>query len=191
MASRGVDMTPAISPDGTRIAFASSMNGNMDIYVAAIDGSNPQRLTSHRAIDSSPCWSPDGRQIAFSSARTGTPQVYVMNADGSGQRRITFEGNYNDGAAWSPDGTMIAYSARRTDSKTFDIRVHELTTGQTYYVTRDVENDEDPTWSPDGRYLAFASDRSGSYQIYVIGVDGAGMRQLTREGVNKHPSWSH
>ena len=191
IATRGVDMTPAISPDGTMIAFASSMNGNMDIYVSGIDGSNPQRLTSHRSIDSSPCWSPDGRQIAFSSARTGTPQIYVMNADGSGQRRITFEGNYNDGAAWSPDGTMIAYSARRTDSKTFDIRVHELTTGQTYYVTRDVENDEDPTWSPDGRYIAFASDRSGNYQIYVIGIDGAGMRQLTREGVNKHPSWSH
>jgi len=190
VASRGVDMTPAISPDGTKVAFASSMNGNMDIYVAGLDGGNPRRLTSSRAIDSSPCWSPDGRQIAFSSGRTGTPQIYIMNADGSNQRRITFEGNYNDGAAWSPDGTMIAYSARRPDSKTFDIRVHELTTGQTYYVTRDVENDEDPTWSPDGRFIAFASDRSGVYQIYVIGVDGTGMRQLTRQGVNKHPSWS-
>lgn len=190
VASRGVDMTPMISPDGQSVAFASSMNGNMDIYVSGLDGSNPQRLTSHRSIDSSPCWSPDGRQIAFSSSRTGTPQIYVMNADGSNQRRITFEGNYNDGAVWSPDGTMIAYAARRQDSRTFDIRIHELTTGQTYYVTRDVANDEDPTWSPDGRWLAFASDRSGSYQIYVIGIDGRGMRLLSRQGVNKHPSWS-
>ncbi len=191
VASQGVDMTPTISPDGQSVAFASSMNGNMDIYISAIDGSNPQRLTSHRSIDSSPCWSPDGSQIGFSSSRTGTPQVYVMNTDGSNQRRITFEGNYNDGAVWSPDGTMIAYSARRQDSRTFDIRIHELTTGQTYYVTRDVANDEDPAWSPDGRWLAFDSDRGGNYQIYMIRIDGRGMRQLTQQGVNKHPSWSH
>ena len=85
---------------------------------------------------------------------------------------------------------MIAYAARRPDSKTFDIRIHELITNQTFYVTRDVANDEDPTWSPDGRYIAFTSDRNGSYQIFVIGVDGRDMRQLTRNGVNKHPSWS-
>jgi TolB protein len=191
IATQAVDMTPTISPDGTKIAFASSMNGNMDIYVSDINGNNPHRLTSHWAIDSSPCWSPDGRQIAFSSARTGTPQIYLMSSDGSNQRRITFEGDYNDGAAWSPDGTMIAYSARRPDSRTFDVRIHELATGQTYYVTRDVANDEDPTWSPDGRMLAFSSDREGDYQIYVIGIDGRGMRKLTQQGVNKHPSWSH
>lgn len=190
VASPEVDMTPSISPDGNKVAFASSMNGNMDVYVSGIDGNGVQRLTTSYAIDSSPCWSPDGRQIAFSSSRTGTPQIYIMNADGSNMRRITFEGNYNDGAVWSPDGTMIAYAARRPDSKTFDIRIHELITNQTFYVTRDVANDEDPTWSPDGRYIAFTSDRNGSYQIFVIGVDGRDMRQLTRNGVNKHPSWS-
>jgi TolB protein len=190
-ASDAVDMTPAVSPDSKKVAFASSRAGNMDIYIADIDGSNLQRLTDHWAIDSSPCWSPDGAKIAFSSSRTGTPQIYIMDADGSGERRITYEGNYNDGAVWSPDGTMIAYSARRPDNRSFDVRIHDLTTNDTYYVTNDAANDEDPSWSPDGRWLAFASNRDKSvYQIFIVGIDGRNMRRLTSLGENKHPSWS-
>lgn len=189
--SRGADFAPVLSPDGTKVAFSSSGDGyNTDIYVCNVDGSNVQRLTNHRSIDSSPAWSPDGKRIAFTSGRTGTVQVYTMNSDGSNQQRITYEGRYNDGADWSPDGRYIAYSARRDGSKTFDIKIHDLVTNQTYYVTRDVENDENPAFSPDGKSIAFASDRSGQYQIYTIDVDGRNMRQLTFAGINKHPSWS-
>ena len=190
IATAATDMTPAVSPDGTRIAFASSMRGGIDIYTADIDGGNIRRLTASRANDTSPCWSPDGRRIAFSSDRTGSLQIYTMDADGSGQRRVTFEGSHNDGAAWSPDGSMLAYSARRPDTRAFDIRVHDMTTNETYYITNDAASDEEPTWSPDGRWIAFSSDRSGRFQVHVVGVDGRGMRQLTRLGSNKHPSWS-
>lgn len=190
-ASRTADMAPAISPDGTRIAFTSSVDaGNFDIYVSNLDGSAMQRLTNNRAIDSSPCWSPDGRRIAFTSNRTGTVQIYTMNADGSSQERITFEGTYNDGADWSPDGRYIAYASRRDRSLTFDIKIHDLTTNQTYWVTRDVANDENPCFSPDGRSIAFQSDRTGTYQVFSIDIDGRNMRQLTTIGINKHPSWS-
>jgi TolB protein len=189
--SPAADLTPAISPDGTKVAFASSViEGNTDIYVCNLDGSNRRRLTTHRAIDSGPCWSPDGRRIAFTSGRTGSVQIYIMNADGSNQRRITYEGRYNDGADWSPDGRYIAYASRRSGSLTFDVRIHDLTTNQTYYVTRDVDNDENPSFSPDGATIVFTSDRSGNYQIWTVDIDGRNMRQLTNIGVNKHPSWS-
>lgn len=189
VATTSIDMTPEISPDGRRVVYASSAGGNMDVYVCDSDGGNARRLTNSPFVDSSPCWSPDGRRIAFTSGRTGSPQIYVMDADGSNQRRLTFEGNYNDGADWSPDGTMIAYASRRPDNR-FDICIYDLTTSEVYYVTRDAANDEEPAWSSDGRYLAFSSDRNGSYQIYVVSIDGRVMRQLTRVGVNKHPSWS-
>jgi TolB protein len=189
--SDAADMTPAISPDGREVVFSSSVvDDNMDIYVCNLDGSNRQRLTTHWAIDTNPCWSPDGRQIAFTSERTGTVQIYIMNADGTNQRRVTFEGTYNDGADWSPDGRFIAYAARRSGSLTFDLRIHDLTTNQTYYVTRDVANDESPSFSPDSMSLAFASDRTGTYQVWTIDIDGTNMRQLTTQGENKHPSWS-
>jgi TolB protein len=184
------DMAPSISPDGTKIAYSSSVaRGNMDVYICDLDGGNQLRLTTHSAIDSSPCWSPDGQKIAYTSGRSGSTQIYTMNADGSNQRRLTYDGRYNDGADWSPDGRYIAYAARRGGSKTFDVKVHDIVSEQEYYVTRDVQNDENPSFSPDSKSLAFASDRGGRYQIFTIDLDGNNMRQLTFEGESKHPSW--
>ena len=79
---------PAWSPDGRKIAFRSTRNGNRDIYVMNADGSGKRNLTRNAAWDSRPSWSPDGRKIAFVSNRDGRLEAHVMNADGSGQRRL-------------------------------------------------------------------------------------------------------
>jgi len=82
---------PAWSPDGRKIAFRSTRNGNRDIYVMNADGSGKRNLTRHPARDGSPSWSPDGRRIAFVSNRDGRLEAHVMNADGSGQRSLTLQ----------------------------------------------------------------------------------------------------
>jgi len=83
---------PAWSPDGRKIAFRSTRNGNRDLYVMNADGSGKRNLTQNAAWDSRPSWSPDGQKIAFVSNRDGRLEAYVMNADGSGQRRLTLQG---------------------------------------------------------------------------------------------------
>jgi TolB protein len=83
---------PAWSPDGRKIAFRSTRNGNRDLFVMNADGSGKRNLTRNAAWDSRPSWSPDGRKIAFVSNRDGRLEAYVMNADGSGQRRLTLQG---------------------------------------------------------------------------------------------------
>ena len=87
------DAEPAWSPDGRKIAFRSTRNGNREIYVMNADGSGKRNLTRHPAQDSSPSWSPDGRRIAFVSNRDGRLEAHVMNADGSGQRSLTVQGS--------------------------------------------------------------------------------------------------
>ena len=79
----GTNYIPVFSPDGTRIAFMSGRDGNPEIYVMNVDGSNLRRLTNHPAGDGTPTWSPNSQQIAFVSDRTGTPQIYLM-----GSRRL-------------------------------------------------------------------------------------------------------
>ena len=73
---------PAFSPDGTRIAFMTNRDGNMEIYSVNRDGSNLRRVTRHPGNDSTPTWSPAGNQIAFTSDRSGSPQIYIVDADG-------------------------------------------------------------------------------------------------------------
>jgi TolB protein len=184
---------PAYSPDGTRMAFWSNRDGNPEIYVMNRDGSGVRRLTNHPASDSSPTWSPSGAQIAFISDRTGVgrPQLYVMNADGSALRRLPVPESYVDRPTWSPaPHNEIAYTARAGGG--FDIRVYELSTGQTRQVTFGEGSNESPVYSRTGRHIAFMSSRgAGRYQIYTVGRDGRGLRQITRDGNNETPAWSN
>ncbi|WP_396623355.1 hypothetical protein [Luteitalea sp.] len=180
---------PAFSPDGTRLAFMTNRDGNMEIYVVNRDGSSLRRVTRHPGNDSTPTWSPAGNQIAFTSDRSGSPQIYIVDADGIGQpRRITSE-SWADRATWSPAPyNEIAYAGRNGPG--FDIKIFSLEQGQIRTITDSTGSNESPSWAPNGRHLAFASTRAGRTQIFTIARDGNDLRQVTKSGNNVQPSWS-
>ncbi len=95
------------SPDGSRIAFSSDRDGNMEIYLMDPDGGSVTSLTDHPARDVEPCWSPDGSQIAFSSDRSGDYEIYVLNVNEAVQdmatasvRQLTDNSNEDAGPVW-------------------------------------------------------------------------------------------
>jgi TolB protein len=187
----GTNYLPVFSPDGKQIAFMSGRDGNPEIYAMNVDGSNLRRLTNNSAGESSPTWSPSGSQIAFTSDRTGKAQIYVMNSsDGSGVRRLTVNESEADRPTWSPPPfNEIAYSA---STGRYDIKVLEVSTGKVRQLTFGEGTNESPAWAPGGRHLAFTSTRAGGRtQVFTIGRDGRGLRQITREGNNQTPAWSN
>jgi TolB protein len=187
--ARGQNWLPAYSPDGGRIAFTSNRDGNPELYVMNRDGSNVRRLTQHPAIDTTPTWSPSGTQIAFTSDRSGSPQIYIIGADGSGVRRMTTAESYADRPTWSPPPfNEIAFAGRTGPG--YDIKVYDLASGQTKQITFGEGSNESPAYSPNGRHLAFVSTRGGRANVYTVGRDGQGLRQVTRDGNNFTPSWS-
>ena len=181
---------PAWSPDGTKIAFMTNRDGNQEIYAMDANGSNLRRITRHPNIDATPTWSPAGNQIAFTSDRSGSPQIYIVDADGLSQpRRITTDESWADRATWSPAPfNEIAYAARSGPG--FDIKIYDVATGATRTLTSGEGSNESPAFSPTGRHIAFASTRLGNQQIFVVGRDGNGLRQVTKEGNNFTPNWS-
>ena len=183
---------PAFSPDGSLVAFSSNRDGVNDIYVMNRDGSNVRRLTNNNAIDSTPTWSPSGNQIAFVSDRDspGQPKLYWMNADGSGQRRVGVPDSWHDKPTWAPAPyNEIAYSARVGGG--FDIKVYDIATQTVRSVTSGEGSNESPAYSANGKHIAFSSTRQGRSQIFTIGRDGRGLRQITRDGTNQSPAWSN
>ncbi len=183
-----LDTSPSYSPDGREIVFARSIGGNTEIFVADADGKNLRRLTHSFGIDTNPAWSPTGREIAFTSSRSGNPNIYAMDAEGTNLRRISFSGDYNDGASWSPDGTHLAYASRQHGI--FQIAVTDLVTLETHFVTSGRGSHESPSFSPDGRRIVFSQQTSRGVQIFTVGLDGRGLRQLTTDGNNSGPAWS-
>ncbi len=191
-----LNSAPAWSPDGKLLAFSSSRDGNAEIYLLnPSDKRPPTRVTTNDAIDTSPTWSPNGQAIAFTSDRSGAPQIYVMGADGSGVRRLTYGVSYCDAASWSPLGDKIVFTGRVPGG--FDLYVvtlpsdlKNLPTDQIGRLTENSNINEWPRFSPDGRHIVFASNRTGSFDVYSMDLDGSSLRRLTHGGNNASPSWS-
>ena len=191
-AQNGGATLPVFSPDGRQLVFAATPEkaSAPDLFVINVDGTNQRRLTTHPDSDTTPTWSPDGTEIAFTSDRTGRPQIYLMRADGSGTRRLPIPDAEADRATWAPAGFgEIAYTARTGPG--YDIKIHDLASGETRRLTFGEGTNESAVFSPSGRHLAFSSTRFGNVQIFTIGRDGNGLRQVTRSGNNQTPDWSN
>jgi TolB protein len=115
----------------------------------------------------------------------------MNSSDGSGVRRLTVNESEADRPTWSPAPfNEIAFAA--STGPRYDIKVLEISTGQIRQLTFGEGSNESPAWAPGGRHLAFTSTRgAGRTQVYTIGRDGRGLRQITREGNNQTPAWSN
>lgn len=107
--SSGRNDWPAVSPDGRRVAFGSSRDGNFEIYAGGLDGENLRRLTKRPGVDMRPAWSPDGKRIAFTSVRKGNYEIYVMSADGRRPVNISRHAERDDYVCWHPDGRQLVW----------------------------------------------------------------------------------
>jgi TolB protein len=176
------------SPDGQKVVFTLTKDGNSEIYIVDVRSGTMERLTHHWSIDTNPCFSPNGNEIAFTSDRTGNPQIYIMDVTGANVRRVTFNGRYNDLCAWSPKGDKIAISTR-VDGL-FQIATIDPT-GDNMAILTSVGSNESPDWSPDGYHIVFSSNRRGDSQIYQMNWDGTDIRKITNStGKNTTPTWS-
>jgi lysyl endopeptidase len=106
------DSNPRYSPDGSKIVFQSTRDGQAEIYVMNSNGTGQMRLTNDPASDTAPAWSPDGTKILFTSSRDDpmNPALYIMNADGSNPTRVT----YGNSGVWRGASTVQFSSSSYT-----------------------------------------------------------------------------
>jgi Tol biopolymer transport system component len=188
----GLDTDPAISPDGTRIAYSSDEGGQLDIYVIDVRGGTPLRLTDHSSADTAPTWFPDGSAIAFVSNRSGELAIWKVGQMG-GSSTLLVPNAYDP--AFSPDGKWIAFT--RGDSTGFDsITVAPVNqTSAARVLTGPLVSSGavgspphcDAAWSNDGREIAF----SAWDNLWIVPHVGGEPRQLTSQGMrDREPAYS-
>jgi eukaryotic-like serine/threonine-protein kinase len=196
MAVPGADFDPAWSPDGTRIAFTSTRDGNKHIYVLDLDSMAVTRLTSFNVnIESSqPAWSPDGKQIAYLMKRVGAYQVWVMSDLGQDNVQLARSGQslWDFGPTWSRDGRVILFSQRRSSGSLRPwLMSLQYAEGGTPARLNFPTPIQDVEYSPDGLWLIFEGmDNEGNRDIYFTTISGGSRTRLTNDpAVDFDPTW--
>ncbi len=189
----GEETTPAISPDGTTVMFASRARGTWDIYAQRVGGRNRTLVIGDSVRqEQGPAFSPDGQQVAFYEG-DDDGGIFVAGATGESVRRVSETGFH---PSWSPDGTHLAFTTEQvitayTSQGTSKLWAIDLMTGGAAPQQLDLEDARQPSWSPSGRRIVFWSVLGGQRDLFTVASNGgARVPLLVDAPVDWAPVWT-
>ncbi|HYD23703.1 MAG TPA: Tol-Pal system beta propeller repeat protein TolB [Croceibacterium sp.] len=180
-------LTPRYSPDYSKIAYVSYLNGFARIFVYDIGSGRQTLITQSENATFAPRWSPDGRWILYSLAVGGNTDIYRVPSTGGTPQRLTDGPGIDVGGSYSPDGGRIVFESDRSGSQ------------QIYVMDADGSNQRrisffggraaTPEWSPRGDQIAF-THIVGDLRIAVMSPGGGSLRYLTDSWQDEAPTWA-
>jgi TolB protein len=180
--------SPALSRDGSKLAYTSYKSGYPDVYVIDLASGSRNRVAFFPGINSGPSFSPDGSMLALTLSKDGNPEIYTMSIDGGSLTRITRTRGAETSPSWSPDGGKLVFSSDDRGEPQLYISSSQgggdwdhLVTGNSY-CTR-------PDWSSDGNLIAFTTRISGQFQIGVYNLASRTAQLITTSG-GEDPAWT-
>ena len=191
------DTRPVWSPDGSKIAFASDREGNMDIYVMSSKGGAPLRLTTAAQAEQPLSFKDDNTVLYLAYIRPATEdmqfpsnsfkEVYEVPVGGGKPKMVTSWTMENlnvspDGKAWlfnDKKGYEDEWRKHHTSSITRDIWKYDVASKSFEKLTSFVGEDRNPVWTSDGKSFFYLSEQAGSFNIFKKAVNGGNPQQIT------------
>ncbi|NHZ37928.1 Tol-Pal system beta propeller repeat protein TolB [Massilia rubra] len=179
-------ISPAWSPDGSKVAYVSFEKRKPIIYVQDLVTGARKIVVNEKGSNSAPSWSPDGTRLTMALSKDGHTQVYVVGIDGSGLRRVSNSNGIDTEPQFSADGQTIYFTSDRSGGP----QIYKMPTagGNAQRVTFNGSYNISPRVSSDGKTLAWVSQRDGGYSLYAM--DLASGQELRLADAATEPSFS-
>ncbi|HQV08751.1 MAG TPA: Tol-Pal system beta propeller repeat protein TolB, partial [Thauera sp.] len=185
--SREPIISPAWSPDGTRLAYVSFEQKKPIVYVHTLATGQRRVVANFKGSNSAPAWSPDGSQLAVVLTKDGQSQLYVVSADGSGVRRLAQSAGIDTEPFWGADGNIYFTSDRGGSPQIYRI---PASGGGAQRVSFDGNYNVSPRLSYDGKLLAFITRNAGRFQVAVQDLATRQTTILTDSARDESPSFA-
>lgn len=180
--AKGYDAEATLSPDGKKMIYTSTKDGDIELYIMDLASGKEKRITHVLGYDGGAWFSPDGKKIIWRASRPTVDsavkeyrellaeglvaptrmEIWVANADGSGARQISQFGQANWAPAFMPDSRRIIFASNHEYRRGFPFNLYTMDgEGKNLQkVSRDQGFDAFPMFSPDGKRLVFCSNRN-------------------------------
>ncbi len=182
-------ISPAWSPDGSRLAYVSFEGGKPVVYIQNLATGGRSVAANYKGNNSAPAWSPNGGQLAVALSLNGISQIYLVGAGGGGNpQRITNSAEIDTEPFFFPNGSGIVFTSDRGGSA--QVYRSGLGGGSASRLTFSGSQNVSPKISPDGAKLVYSSLRGGSYVIAISSLGSGSDQVLTSGGNDLSPSFA-
>jgi len=184
-----INLQPAWSADGSKLAYTSYRAGNPDLYVSDLSTGQTRRISARNGLNTGGAWNPVNGILAATLSLDGNSDIYTLDPRSGRQlAKLTSTPGIDTSPVWSPDGSQLAFVSERSGGA--QVYVMPASGGSARRVTFHGSHNTDPAWSPDGERLAYVS-RDGNFDVFTCKLDGRGVVRITQgQGDNEDPSWA-
>ena len=182
-------LSPAWSPDGTKLAYVSFEGKNSSIYLQDIRSGSREEIVAGPGINSAPAFSPDGKRLAVTLSRDGNPEIYVLNLGSRQLKRMTDHPAIDTEANWAPDGRSLVFTSDRGGGP----QIYRLTlnAGSPQRITHNMgAYNARARHSPDGEQLAVVHRGDRGYRIAIVDLKTGAYEILTDASLDESPSFA-
>ena len=188
LASQEPIMSPAWSPDGSRIAYVSFDQKKPIVVVQNLAQGTTKIVANYRGNNSAPAWSPDGTHLAVALSKDGLTQIYRIPAAGGEAERLTDSPGIDTQPAFSPDGQWIAFTSDRGGSP----QIYRMPAGggPAQRITFEGSYNVGPRFSPDGKTIAYVQRDGGRFRIATMELANGQIQVLTDGTLDDSPTFA-